>query len=83
MEEYTCYNICLNFVVEVILNYVTDGTHVGDKCTQFIDTCIDDYAVCNGTVCGCLSGYQWNGTRCSKIHEIVIYYYCNNNIIFI
>ncbi|XP_060560578.1 fibropellin-1-like [Ruditapes philippinarum] len=41
------------------------GTHVGDACTTSLNTCIDDYAECNGTICNCIAGYNWNGSRCN------------------
>lgn len=43
-----------------------DGTHVTDPCTTVIDTCVDNYAECNGTICDCISGFIWNGTICGK-----------------
>ncbi|XP_060553466.1 neurogenic locus notch homolog protein 1-like, partial [Ruditapes philippinarum] len=41
------------------------GTHVGDSCTTSLNTCIDDNAGCNGTICDCLPGFTFNGTICS------------------
>lgn len=43
-----------------------DGTRVGDRCTNVVDTCIDDNAGCNGTVCVCDAGFTWNGTLCGN-----------------
>ena len=45
---------------------ISDGTRVGDSCTTSLDTCIDDNAGCNGTVCDCLPGFTYNGSICSK-----------------
>lgn len=54
-----------------------DGTRVTDSCTTVTDTCIDDNAGCNGTVCDCLPDFAWNGSICSKVFFsfTVKYYY--------
>ena len=46
---------------------LTDGTDVGDPCTTDLDTCIDNYAHCNGTICDCMPGYAWNGSLCGNV----------------
>jgi hypothetical protein len=35
------------------------------------DTCIDDNAGCNGTVCVCDEDHFWNGTICGNINKIL------------
>ena len=42
------------------------GTRIGESCTTSVDTCVDDKAVCNGTVCDCMQGFQSNGSICGK-----------------
>ena len=45
---------------------ILDGTRVTEDCTNTVNTCVDDNAECNGTVCTCLSGYIWNGSICGN-----------------
>ncbi|XP_053405040.1 neurogenic locus notch homolog protein 1-like [Mercenaria mercenaria] len=40
------------------------GTRIGERCTTIVNTCIDNNAVCNGTICDCKPDFVWNGTRC-------------------
>ena len=51
---------------KTFLYLFSDGTRVTEACTSTLNTCVDSFAVCNGTVCDCMSGYYWNGTHCSK-----------------
>ena len=46
---------------------VSDGTKVTESCLSILDTCTDDFAACNGTVCDCIEGYTYNGSICGKI----------------
>ncbi|XP_053406285.1 neurogenic locus notch homolog protein 1-like [Mercenaria mercenaria] len=40
------------------------GTLVTEECTTTLDTCVDKYADCNGTICDCIPGFSWNGSEC-------------------
>jgi hypothetical protein len=54
-----------------LMKYIhLDGTDIGDACRPNLDTCIDDNAECNGTVCDCKAGFNHNGTICGKSFEI-------------
>lgn len=44
----------------------SDGTRVTEPCTNTLDTCVDDNAGCNGTVCDCNAYFTWNGTICGR-----------------
>lgn len=46
---------------------VLDGTRVTEKCTTVLDTCIDNYANCNGSICDCIHDFTWNGSFCGKM----------------
>ena len=54
----------------MIINFTflqnSDGTRVKEVCLASLDTCTDDNAGCNGTVCDCNEDFIWNGTVCSK-----------------
>lgn len=47
--------------------FFVDGTRVTERCLQRLDTCVDNWAVCNGTVCVCVEGFTWTGTICGKM----------------
>jgi hypothetical protein len=63
------------------------GTHVTDICSSVVDTCIDDHAECNGTICNCIDMFKWNGTQCGKYFDYfklsrLLYSIYKNNHVF-
>ena len=42
------------------------GRFVGNDCTTNRDTCTDDNAGCNGTICDCNDGFLWDGMICGN-----------------
>lgn len=67
------YDLTLRFIfIQIKLTFFSDGTRVTEPCTSSLDTCVDSYADCNGTICDCMSGFTWNGALC-RIFSVYIF----------
>ena len=58
---------CSKYIYKKIYNYIKVGTRVTEICSTVVNTCVDDNAECNGTICNCLPKYVWNGTHCGNV----------------
>ena len=71
----TCYLIK---DVEYLFFFYIDGTIVGQTCTSGLDTCAQNNARCNGTICDCVEGFTYNGTACGILSLFLILHALND-----